>query len=149
MSTPVESAQLILQLFELRRESVMRQARAWFGREFNPTTFEEFSRLSTGKNNAWFRMVVSYWDMAASLVTFGAIDPEMFCASNGEIIVVFAKVEPFLAELRQQRKAPEFLQHAEKVVHMFPGAAERLPQIREQFLAMASRNAGTGVASGQ
>ena len=129
----------------------MRQARAWFGREFNPTTFEEFSRLSTGENNAWFRMVVGYWDMAASLVTFGAIDPKMFCASNGEIVVAFAKVEPFLAELRQQRKAPEFFQHVEKVVQMFPGAADRLPQIREQFLAMARalRNTGSGVASGQ
>src|SRR5256885_14317397 len=84
MSTPVESANLILKLFELRRESVMRQARAWFSGDFNPTTTEEFLAFVSGPNNAWFRMVVGYWDMAASLVQFKAIDQDMFNATRSE-----------------------------------------------------------------
>ena len=139
MSTPAESAQLILKLFELRREPVLRQARAWFGAEFNPTTFEDFGRLA-GEKNAWFRMVVSYWEMAASLVTTGAIDPVMFRASSGEMVAVFAKVEPLLAQMRERYDAPEFLQHMAQVVRETPGAIERLPQIRER---MATAAAGT------
>jgi len=134
MSTPAESAHLILKLFDLRREPVLRQARAWFAGEFNPTTFEEFGRLVSGERNAWFRM--SYWDMAASLVACGAIDEAMFRASNGEIVVVFAKIEPFLAEVRKQRGDPAFLQHMEQVVRETPGALARLSQIREQFRRM-------------
>ena len=143
-TTTTEAAQLILKLFELRREPVLRQARAWFGAEFNPTTFEEFGQLTEGGKNAWFRMVVSYWEMAASLVTFGAVEPGLFRASNGEIAVVFAKVQPFLAELRQQRNAPDFLQHMERVVREMPGAEKRLEQIREQFRAMAQTEASPG-----
>ena len=144
MSTPAENAHLILKLYDLRREPVLRQARAWFVSEFNPTTFEEFGQIVSGEKNAWFRMVLGYWDTAASLVTFGAIDPDMFRASNTEIIVVFAKIEPFLAQVREQRSSPDFLQHMEQVVSETPGARERLPQIREQFRAMAQVSTATG-----
>ena len=148
MPTPADGAQLILKLYDLRREPVMRQARTWFAGEFNPTTFEEFGQLISGETNAWFRMVLGYWDMAASLVAFGAIDPAMFLASNGELIVVFAKIEPFLTQIRQQRNAPDFLQHMEQVVRETPGAVDRLPLIREQFRAMAQApKATTGPAA--
>ena len=93
MSTPAESAHLILKLFDLRREPVLREARAWFAGEFNPTTYEEFNHALTGERSAWLRMVVSYWDLAASLVVFEAIDKRMFNASSGEMIGVFAKIE--------------------------------------------------------
>ncbi len=82
MASEFESAQLILKLYELRRDPVLRQARAWFVNEFNPTTFEELLATVTGEKSAWFRMVLGYWDMAASLVTFGAIDSAMFRASS-------------------------------------------------------------------
>ena len=100
MPTPKESADLLLRLYELRREPVMRQARAWFITEFNPTSFEEIGRAVSGEKSAWLSMVVSYWDMAASLVTFGAIDREMFIAFSAEMLTVFAKVEPFLDQMR-------------------------------------------------
>ena len=74
MPTPFESALLNLRLFELRREPVLREAREWFLRDFNPETFEELVALLGGERNASFRMVLGYWDMAASLVTTGAID---------------------------------------------------------------------------
>ncbi|MGI4829044.1 MAG: DUF4760 domain-containing protein, partial [Janthinobacterium lividum] len=72
MPTPFESAQLNLQLFELRREPVLRAARLWFTTEFNPESFADLATLASGERNASFRMVISYWEMAASLVTTGA-----------------------------------------------------------------------------
>jgi hypothetical protein len=81
MPTPFESALLNLQLFELRREPVLREARDWFLREFNPESFAELVALARGERNASFRMVLGYWDMAASLVTTGAIDADAFLRS--------------------------------------------------------------------
>ncbi len=82
MPTPFESAQLNLKLYELRREPVLREARAWFVREFNPETFDDLFAVVRGERNASFRMVLSYWDMAASMVTTGAIDGDAFRAAH-------------------------------------------------------------------
>ncbi|MEO6486388.1 MAG: hypothetical protein ABIO78_00430, partial [Thermoanaerobaculia bacterium] len=71
MATPYESAQLLLQIYDIRREAVLREARQWFVRDFTPETFEEMVGIITGQRNASYRMVVGYWDMAASFVTFG------------------------------------------------------------------------------
>src|SRR5581483_9469785 len=108
MPTPFESAQLNLQLFDLRREPVLREARSWFLREFNPETPEEFAALVMGERNASFRMVLGYWDMAASLVTTGAIDGDAFRAAHGEIFATFAKIQPHLAKIRNASAEPEF-----------------------------------------
>ena len=134
MPTPAESADLILKLYDLRREPVLREARAWFS-GFNPTTFEEVYQAGSGEKDAWFRMVVSYWDMAASLVVFEAIDQKMFNAANVELLGVFAKVEPFLDELRQRSNAPDLLRHLEEVGRQFPNADARLRQNRERVQA--------------
>ena len=100
MATPFESGLLNLQLFDLRREPVLREARAWFVAEFNPETFPEFVALVSSERNASVRMVLGYWDMAASLVTTGAIDGDAFRAAHGEVFATFSKVHPFLNELR-------------------------------------------------
>jgi hypothetical protein len=92
MPTPFESAQLNLKLFELRREPVLREARAWFLAEFNPESFADLSGQASGPRNAAFRMVLGYWEMAASLVTAGAIDGDAFRAAHGEIFLTFAKI---------------------------------------------------------
>ena len=136
MPTPTESADLILKLFDLRREPVLREARAWFTGEFNPTTYEEFTQVLMGEKSGWCRMVIGYWNMAASLVVFEAIDQKMFNASNGELLSAFCKIEPFLAQMREQ--APDFSRHLEKVARQFPDADTRLPQLRERFRAMAA-----------
>ena len=141
MPTPTESADLILKLFDLRREPVLREARAWFGGEFNPKTLEELTQAVQGEKSAWMRMVLGYWDMAASLVVFEAIDQKMFAASNGEMLGVFAKVEPFLDQMRQQWNLPDFLGHLEKVAREFPGADARLKQARERVKAAAAEDA--------
>ena len=97
MPTPFESAQLNLQLFELRREPVLREARDWFLREFNPESFADLVAAASGERNASFRMVLGYWDMAASLVTTGAIDAEAFRAAHSEIFATFSKIDLYLA----------------------------------------------------
>ena len=79
----------------------MREARAWFVREFNPATVEELAALAAGPKNPWIRMVVGYWEMAASLVVHGAIHRDMFLASSAEMLTTFAKLEPFLGPLRE------------------------------------------------
>jgi hypothetical protein len=101
MPTAFESAQLNLQLFDLRREAVLREARDWFLREFNPDSFAELITIVSGPRNAAFRMVLGYWDMAASLVTTGAIDSDSLRAAHGEIFATFSKIHPRLTELRR------------------------------------------------
>jgi hypothetical protein len=137
MPTPYESATLNLKLFELRREPVLREARAWFLRDFNPETFQDVVQIVTGERNASVRMVLGYWDMAASLVTMGAIDPEAFLAAHGEVFAAFSKVEPFLAEIRAASAEPEFCKHVEAVVRTVPDAAAILKRRREAAQAAA------------
>jgi hypothetical protein len=137
MPTPFESAQLNLQLFDLRREPLLREARAWFTREFNPETFEDFQALTRGDRNPWFRMVVSYWDMAASLVTTGAIDGDAFRAAHGEIFAAFSKIQPFLREIRAASQEPALCRHMEAVVMAEPDALAILQRRRERLRTRA------------
>src|SRR5271170_6788009 len=100
MSTAVDSANLILKLYELRREEVMRKARDFmFG--FNPNASEEFMAGMMSANSGYIRMTITYWDMAASFVNNGAIDAKMFNEANGEHFVAFSKVEPFIEDVRK------------------------------------------------
>lgn len=137
MPTPFESASLNLQLFELRREPVLREARDWFLREFNPESFTELVALVSGERNASFRMVIGYWDMAASLVTTGAIDGDAFRAAHGEIFGAFSKLQPFLAELRAVSGEPDICKHMESVIFADPTAEAKLARRREAMRAAA------------
>ena len=138
MSSAYESATLLIRLYELRREPTMREARNWYARSFNPDTAEEVQQVMMGPNSAHFRMVTSYWDMAASFVLNGAIDEKMFNDANGEHLVVYAKVEPFMADFRQRMGNPAYLGSLEKLVMKTPGAKERLHALRERFRSMAA-----------
>jgi hypothetical protein len=137
MATPFESALLNLRLFELRREPILREARQWFLAEFNPESFADLVTLVSGDRNASFRMVLGYWDMAASLVTTGAIDPEAFRAAHGEIFAAFSKIHPFLQELRSVSGESEFCIHVEQVVLSSPDAEAVLARRREAARAAA------------
>lgn len=132
-STPYESATLLIRLYELRREPTMRDARAWYVSSFNPNSVDDVVQALRGPNSAHFRMVTSYWDMAASFVLNGAIDEKMFADANGEHIIVFAKLEPFLAEYRAKMGNPAYYASLEKLVMQMPGAKERLAALRERF----------------
>jgi len=137
MPTPFESAQLNLKLFDLRREAVLRQARDWFLREFNPESFADLVTIAGGQRNGWFRMVLGYWDMAASLVTTGAVDADAFRAAHGEIFATFSKIHPYLTELRAASGEADFCKHMEAVVLAAPDAEAILSRRREALRAAA------------
>jgi hypothetical protein len=125
-------ADLILKLYDLRREPVMREARNWFF-SFNPTTTAEYMEAMMGEHSGHLRMVISYWDMAASLVNNGAIDETMFNDANGEHLFVFAKIEPILAGLREQWGQPDMLKHYETLVRRVTNNEQILAGIRERI----------------
>jgi hypothetical protein len=141
MPSPFESAMLNLQLFDLRREPVLREARQWFLAEFNPESFADLAAIAGGPRNAVFRMVLGYWDMAASLVTSGAIEGAAFRAAHGEIFLTFAKVYPFLSELRTASGEPEFCRHIEAVVLDAPDAEAIMTRRRAAAIAAAKARA--------
>ena len=124
-------AELLLKLYDLRREPVMREARNWFF-TFNPTTPAEYMEAIMGEHSGHLRMVTSYWDMAASLVNNGAIDEHMFNDANGEHLFIFAKIEPVLEGLRQQW-GPDMLKHFETLIRRIPENKEKLAAIRERI----------------
>lgn len=144
MSKETKSAELILKLYDLRREETMRKARNWLF-TFNPTSAEDIGKtMMDPEVGGYLRMVLSYWDMAAALVNRGAIDAEMFRDTNGEYIGVYAKIQPFIADLRTQWEMPEAFEHLEKLVLDAPNGAERvrktqewMKQIQEQMAANA------------
>jgi hypothetical protein len=136
MSTPHASADLILKLYELRREKKLRKARQWFGAQ-TWTTTQDVLDAARGKDNAYFRMVTSYWAMAAALVLHGGIDAAMFHDANNEHVFVWAKLEPFLAEVRTAIKQPHYLMHLERLIDAMPDGKERVSGMQERFRAAA------------
>jgi hypothetical protein len=143
MATPYESARLILQLYEMRREPTMREARNFF-LMFDPQSVDELLTAMGGPNSAWIRMVASYWDMAASLVVNGAIDAKMFNDANAEHVIVFGTVEPILAAFREKTGLPNAWKNLETVVMAIPDARNvvdarmrRIRSIRAERAAQA------------
>ena len=131
---------------------MLREARAWFLRDFNPETFDELVSIATGDRNASIRMVLGYWDMAASLVTNGAIDAAAFLAAHGEVFATFSKIHPFLEQMRQATGEAEFCQHVESVVLSAVDAEAILARRRAAALAAAkqrSQAAATDIAGSE
>ena len=127
----VESADLLLKLYDLRREETMRKARNWMF-TFNPQSAEDVEKtMMDPEVGAYLRMVLSYWDMAATFVVHGAIDADMFNETVGEHIGVFGKIEPFIAELRERWQMPDAFGNLEKVIYESPNGKERLAKNRE------------------
>ena len=132
MSSEHESMMGILKLYELRSEETMRKARNWFATGFHPESTQDILQTLVGDHSAEFRMVTSYWDMAAAFVVFEAIDDEMFNAINTEHVLVYAKLQPFLTELRAVPGIPPYLylKHLEPVVQRLPDADDRVTVMR-------------------
>lgn len=139
MSSSYESADLILKLYDLRREEVMRKAREWYMKEFHPQSAQDVVDVLRGQHSAYFRMVTSYWEMAASFVNNGAIDWKMFMDANpGEPVNVFVKLYPHLEELRSMFASKyeddtQAFQHLEQVVMNLPHAKDQLEERVQQF----------------
>jgi hypothetical protein len=139
MPTPYESATLILKLYDQRREETMRKARDFFVM-FDPQSFEDLMAGWIGPQGAYIRMVVSYWEQAATLVAHGAIDRTMFCEANGEFILVFAKIEPFLPQIREAFGSPAFAANLEKLALGLPDARQRIDGTLQRIRAMVARS---------
>ena len=132
-----EDADLILKLYDLRRETVMREARNWMF-TFNPTSIEDVMQTMVGDHSGHLRMVISYWDMACALVNNGAIDEDLFNQTNGEHIFVYMKMEPVIEDVRKLFDNPDFLKNLEAVVKRIPDIETKLPQMRERMARFAA-----------
>jgi hypothetical protein len=124
-------AQLILHLYDLRRESEMRKARHWWVAEFWPQSADDFLKIAFtlgSQENNWLRQVSGYWSMAASFVLHGALDAELFLqpAVSGEMFLIYAKVYPFLKELREKAGDPHMFGAIEKVINSSKFGRDRL-----------------------
>ncbi len=125
LATPAD-AEIILKLYQLRTEAVMRQARAWMTGEFWPNTVEEFfavAQNSADPHNAYFRQVTSYWEMAAAMVLHGAVSAELFVDCNGEGFFILSKFAHILDAIRE--RMPNFMNKTSELVNRFTAAAAR------------------------
>ena len=151
MGEKQEEAELILKLYELRRDEALREARTCFAVEFNPQSAGDIVALmrSGHPQSARYRMVTTFWEMAAALVTHGSIDPKLFHAANTEHMAIFAKLAPFIEEVRATFGLPGYLAELEKVARSAPHAEEYFEKIRglmKRWAEVSARGEG-GVES--
>jgi hypothetical protein len=145
-------AELILKLYDARREAEIRKARQWWTTTFWPESADEILKVMRGmgtQENAWLRQVLGYWGMATSFVSHGVLSEDLFFepSFSGEMFVIFAKVEPHLKELREKLQNPLLLAAVEKLVHSKAGRerykiisknVENMRKARAENLAKAS-----------
>lgn len=146
-----EQANLMLRLYELRREPRLRQARSWFVEQFSAATPEEMlQKYPRGTEEITsVRMVVSYWEMAAGLANRGLIDDELFFENNGEAWVVWEKIRHLVPAMRETYKNPTMFAHLEAVSqrldewreHRAPGSGEVIRKMFAQSMQQAQSKA--------
>lgn len=136
-------AQIVLQLYDFRREAEMRKARA-FVANFWPQSADDIVNLAMSfgsQENAWMRQVYGYWDMAACLAMRGAIHPGLAYDTLGEMWFVYAKVKPFLKEYRQKMGVPEAFANIEKFIESTPEGRQRIKMMQERLARFRDRAA--------
>jgi len=129
-------AELLLRLYDLRREAKLRQARAWFVREFRADSATEFfERLPPGtEENDFFSMVVSYWEMAGSIVNHGLIKEEFFFENTSEFWLVWAKIKHLAPEVRAKWKSPLVWKNLEVLAEKYEKwLARQAPEALETY----------------
>jgi hypothetical protein len=138
-----DDVNLILRLYDMRREETLRKARAWFSQSFKFKTVADMNRACPpgSEMNAWMRQVITYWDMVASFVESGVLDRELFFQSGRELLFVWTRVEPIIREQRAALKDPNYLENLENVGTAF--AAYMLKKNPEAYQAFVSRVRGT------
>ncbi len=119
------AAELVLRLYEIRREDELRRGRDWFATQFFPSSAEEVLAAWTGRDSAPYRMVTTYWEMAATLVNHGAIPEAMFHDANTEHVAVWVKLRPYLERLREMARYPSYLSQLERLMTRMPDLEER------------------------
>jgi hypothetical protein len=138
LATPADAG-IILKLYELRTEAVMREARAWVVGQFWPRTADEYLAVAENPadpHSAWLRQVLSYWEMAAALVLHGTVSAELFVDCSAEGFFLLAKFGPLLEAIRE--KNPMFLTKYSELVSRFATATQRYEAIQKRVEAMRS-----------
>ena len=133
-----DDANLLLRLYEMRREEKMREARAWFVANFKPKSMADIHQLCPpgSESNARMRMVSTYWDMAASFVTAGVLNADLFYANSREMLLVAIRLRPVLAEIRAAYKDPTFLANLETVAQQYSDHLNKVsPGTLDAFVA--------------
>jgi len=133
-------AELILKLYDLRREAEMRKARNWWFANFWPETADDFIKVAQAigtQENNWLRQVAGYWDLAASLVVHGVANETLFLepAFSGEMFLIFAKIHPFVKEVRERMQNPRMLANVETVIKKSKASQERLKAVEQRMAA--------------
>ena len=141
-----DDANLVLRLYELRREEKLRQARDWFSRSFLAASLSDAQQLIPpgSPENAYYRMVVSYWEMACSFVTSGVLNQELFFQSSGELLFVWERIRHLVPEFRQFTKNPAAYRNLETVATamgkwMESHGPEAYPAFQAMVRGVASR----------
>lgn len=136
-------AELILKLYELRTEAVLRKARAWVVGWW-PAHFDEIAAVQRdmgSENNNYYRQVIGYWEMAAAMVLRGAIDPDLFLDCNGENIFIYAKMTPFFGDYTKA-SGRGFMPNTAKLIETFPAYGERYAMALAMLEARRKQAAG-------
>jgi len=144
-ATP-QDAQVIMKLYDLRREPELRKARNWWLTQFWPDTADDFMKIAAtlgSQENNWLRQVGGYWGLAASFVLQGALNAELFLrpSCSGEMFVMFAKVHPFLKDLREKLGDPEAFLDIEKVITNTKWGRDRLKFILKRVESWREKRA--------
>jgi hypothetical protein len=139
-----QDAEILLKLYELRREPELRKARNWWLWEFSPRNAEDFLKIASApgtQENNWLRQGGSYWGMAAAFVLQGVLNEDLFLrpACSGEMFFILAKVYPFLADLREKLGDPELFRDVEKVAANTKWGRERLKFVIKRIEAMREK----------
>ena len=135
-----QDADLILKLYDLRREATMRDARNWFW-TFNPTSVQDIIEVLLGEHSGHYRMVISYWEMAAAMVNEGAIDEKLFNECNGEQIFVYSKIVDLIPEIRNLFGSPDFLMNLETLIKRIPDHEEKIAGMKARMKKFAEMRA--------
>ncbi|HYX69496.1 MAG TPA: hypothetical protein VE825_10215 [Terriglobales bacterium] len=133
--TPTD-AEIVMKLYDLRREGEMRKARNWVLGEFWPDSVDDIRRILLAfpsQENNWYRQVIGYWDMAASFVVRGVLHADLFYDNSGEMYFLYAKLKPFIKPIREEFHAPEFLANVEKVAESTQENRERTARLEERI----------------
>jgi hypothetical protein len=133
-------AELILKLYDLRREATMRDARNWFW-TFNPTSVQDIIEVLLSEHSGHYRMVISYWEMAAAMVNEGAIDEKLFNECNGEQIFVYSKIAELVPDIRNLFGSPDFLMNLETLIKRIPNHEEKIAGMKARMKKFAEMRA--------
>jgi L-rhamnose mutarotase len=134
-ATPAD-AQVILELYNLRRETELRKARDWFAIQFNPQSVDDImsTLMAFGSDgNRYFRMVTSYWEMAATMANHGAVNEQLFLDTQAEMFFIFAKIHPYLDAFREKMGATDAMKNVETLINKSEASRKKLEVFKQRI----------------